>query len=522
MGRSQERKRIKKIVATFLKHGFNDPAEVRGALEELGPTFVKIGQILSTRPDIIPESYILEFQKLQDDVKPEPFDAIKGIIEHELNGSIDELFLEFDDKPMASASIAQVHTAMLKGGSRVVVKVQRPFVKQTMMEDLVLLKKASRILKFRSQMSVIDPVQVVEELEYTFKEEMDFLNEANNIKEFYENNKDIKYITCPQVFDQYTTSNLLVMEYIDGIKIDRVDELVDEGYDIDDIATKLTQNYLKQIFEDGFFHGDPHPGNILISDKKIAYIDFGMMGELSRTNRDKFNEFLYGVATRNMNLITQSVLKIGIKKGRVDTRKFYSDIEQIYNNYIDMSLYSINIPEMLDEVMKACRNNNIALPRDITMMVKGILTIEGVISKLSPDTDVMSIIAPYIKTQMSKDKDYRQEILDYFEALYNFNKSGLKMPKKLLELINGILAGKLKIQMEHVNLEKNINDLNKMANRVVFGMIVSSLVIGSSIVINANAGPKIYGMPAIGLIGYLGAAVMGIWLLISIIRSGRM
>lgn len=529
MIKNKERERIKEIVSVFIKHGIKegitnitDPVRVRRAIEELGPTFVKIGQILSTRPDIIPESYIYEFQKLQDNVRPEHFGEIKSVVESHLQGDINELFTAFDETPIASASLAQVHLATLKSGEKVVVKIQRPKARDTMLSDIKILRRLTMFMKFTPQGHVINPEEVVDELMQATRNELDFLNEAQNIKKFHANNKEVKCITCPRVYDEYTTSNVLVMEYISGIKIANLDELDRQGYDLKDIALKLANNYLKQIFEDGFFHADPHPGNILIRDKKIVYIDFGMMGTLSQGVLRKFNNVLLGLATKNIDAITQNILKIGIKKGNVDYKKVYSDIEEIYNNYAEESLYDIDLPRMLDEVFKACRKNNIAMPREVTMFIKGLMTIEGVVRKLEPDINVMDITIPYAKSQILKKRDYKQDMVEQLDNLYSLSKTGLKIPVKFLELINSALAGKLKVQMEHTNLENSVNELNKMVNRIVFALIIASLIIGSSLVINADAGPKMFNISIFGFVGFAGTGILGLWLLISILRSGKM
>ncbi|MCR4436624.1 MAG: AarF/ABC1/UbiB kinase family protein [Clostridiales bacterium] len=525
----KKRERVKEIVAVFIKHGvkdgirnINNPSQIREALEELGPTFVKIGQILSTRPDMLPESYIQEFQKLQDDVTPENFDVIKGIVEKELNGAIEDLFLTFDRQPIASASLAEVHTATLKSGEKVAVKIQRPGVREVMMTDIAILKRLAGIIKYTPQGSVLNPKEVVEELWLSLKKELDFLNEAENIKRFYEYNQDVKSITCPKVFDEYTTSNILVMDFIDGIKIDNIELLSSQGYDLKDIVLKLSNNYFKQVFEDGFFHADPHPGNIMIKDNKIAYIDFGMIGTLSKPIRDKLGTFFFSMATRDMDAMTQSVLKIGIKKGSIDVKRLYSDIEEIYNKYIEASLYDINLTQLLDEIFKASRRNNLVMPKDITLLSKGIMTLEGVIAKIYPEINIMDVAVPYAKAMVLKKSDYKQDIVEQLENLYTLSKSGLKIPLKLLELINSALSGKLKIQLEHIYLEKSVGELNKMVNRMVFGIIVSSLIIGSSLVIRLETGPKMFDISVFGMVGYIAAVIIGLWLLISIFRSGRM
>jgi ubiquinone biosynthesis protein len=237
----------------------------------------------------------------------------------------------------------------------------------------------------------------------------------------------------------------------------------------------------------------------------------------------EFTTLLYSVATRDLELMTRSILKIGIKKGAtIDTKKLHSDIEEIYNTYMDASFYDINIPQLMDEVFKTCRKNNIVMPAELTMLLKGLMTLEGVVAKIAPELDIMDIATPYVKKQMLKKRNLKQDFLENMGNLYTVSKVGLKLPIKLHELMNSVLAGKLKVQIEHTTLEKSMYQLSKMANRIVFGLIVSSLIIGSSLVINANVGPKIFDISILGLIGYIGAAITGLWLLISILRSGMM
>lgn len=274
-------KRLREIVSVFVKHGIknelSNPKQLRLALEELGPSFIKIGQILSTRADILPMEFITELQNLQDNVKPEDFKVMKEVIESGLNRPIDEVFMEFDEKPIASASLAEVFKARLKTGERVAVKVQRPFVKEKMLSDIRILKKLAPFINLTSPTKeIIDIREIVDELSDATIKELNFLKEMDNIVRFSENNKHIKYLTCPKVYKEYCTQRILVMDYIEGIKIDNIKRLKEEGYDIQDIAIKLTYNYFKQVFEDGFFHADPHPGNILIHNNTIGYLDFGL------------------------------------------------------------------------------------------------------------------------------------------------------------------------------------------------------------------------------------------------------
>lgn len=526
MSEINERKRIREIISVFVKHGMKkgkmNPEKARQALEELGPTFVKIGQILSTRPDILPDEYIHELEKLQDSVKPEKYEDIKVIVEKELGKPIKDLFSNFDPYPIASASIAQVHLACTKNGEKVVLKIQRPNVKETMLNDISLLTRLTKIGKFVSQKHVIDFQEMVDELGQTMKQELDFSSEVKNIERFHQNHEKVKYIICPKVYKEYTTSNILAMEYINGIKVNNIDMLTKKGYNLKDIAKKLSNNYIKQIFKDGFFHADPHPGNLFICDKRIAYIDFGMMGVLDKGMKNKLNDLLYAAATRDIEALTGAVLKIGIKKGEVHIKTLYSDIEEIYNKYVQESLQDIDFPQLLDEMFHVSKKNNIAMPKNMTLFLKGIMTIEGVVAKLDPGMDIMDVAIPYIKEYVILKRNYKEDIIEQLENLYQLSKYGLKIPIKSLELINSILAGKLKVQIEHKNLEESIHALSKMTNRIVFALIMSAIVVGSSLVITANVGPKIYGMSFFGLIGYLSAGIMGIGLLILILKNEKM
>ncbi|WP_040213000.1 ABC1 kinase family protein [Clostridium polynesiense] len=526
-----ENRRIREIASVFIKYGMKeglksitDPSKLRMAFEELGPTFVKIGQILSTRPDILPKEYIKEFQKLQDNVKSEPYDNVKAIVEENLRCSLQEVFLSFNEKPEASASLAVVHKGVLKNGDEVVVKVQRPGVRETIMRDISVLRRLSSLAKIMPQREVIDAKSIINEISEAVNKELDFTIEAENMENFREKNKGIQCIYCPKIYKQYTTTKILVMEYVKGIKIDDIDSLEKDGYDLEDISKKLINNYLKQIFEDGFFHADPHPGNILIGGGKIVYLDFGLVGTIDKGLRDRFLEFLYGIASRNVDTMMYSILKIGIQKGEINKKKLYSDIESIYNTYIETNLSHIDIKGMMEQIFNVCRNNNIAIPKNVTMMIKGLITIEGLVEKINPYLNIMDIAVPFVKQQMMKNKDFKEDFVESIEDLYLLSKSGVKLPIKFLELINTTLSGKLKFQLhlENSELQKGINDLNKMVNRMIFGLIVASIIVGSAIIINSNSGPKILGISVFGAIGYLGAGIMGLWLLYSIFRSGNM
>ena len=526
MDNNYTKKRFREIVSVSIKHGFKngigDPKELRLVLEELGPTFVKIGQILSTRPDILPLEYIDEFQKLQDDVSAGDFHVMKEVVESELNGSIEDIFGSFKEVPIASASLAEVYLARLKTGEEVVVKVQRPFVRQKMLSDIQILKKLAPFINFTATREIVDMKEVIEELSTAAEKELDFIEEMENIIKFSENNKYVKFITSPKVYKDYCTDKVLVMEYISGIKIDNIHQLIKEGYDLHDIATKLTYNYFKQVFEDGFFHADPHPGNIFIHENTIGYIDFGLMGNLNLSLRKKLNQVLEGAATKDINLMTKSIIKVGIKKGPIDINRLYNDIEIMYDTYIDESIHDYDLPQILEEVMVVCKKNNINMPHSITLLIKGMMTLQGVLAKIDKDLTIIDVAMPYFKEQIVKNRFKNMDLTEIGGFLYSSIKSTLELSTKTLSLINTGLEGRLKLNLELKNMDENFNEINKMVNRLIFAIIIAGLLVSSSLVINANIGLKVHGISAIGIVGYLGAGAAGLLLLISIFKSGKL
>jgi ubiquinone biosynthesis protein len=526
MENNYTRLRFKEIISVAIKHGLKNgvgnPLDLRLVLEELGPTFIKIGQILSTRSDIFPKEYILELEKLQNNVKPEDFNVMKKIIEENLNGNISDIFLDFQITPLASASLAEVYLAKLKTGEEIVLKVQRPLAKEKILADIRILRKLSPFIKFTTKNEFFNIDEVIEEIQSATEKELDFLNEKENIKKFNLNNKDIKYIKNIKIYERYCTSNMIVMEYVDGIKIDHISELAKNGYDTREVAKKLTFNYFKQIFEDGFFHGDPHPGNILVHNNKIGFIDFGLMGNLNLGLKKKFNLFLEGVATNNVDLMTSSILSIGTKKDDIDINKLYQDINLLYNTYINESMYEYDLAQILEEIIITCRKNKISMPKDVIFLTKGIVTLQGVLAKIDKDLNIMDIAIPYFKNKIIEEKlkDFDLNLLG--GKVLSVGNSFLDLPLKLLQLIDRGLEGRLKLNLQFKNIDENFNEINKMVNRVTFSIIVAGLLVSSSLVINANAGLKIYGISAIGIVGYLGAGLAGFWLLISILKSGKL
>ncbi|WP_461207434.1 ABC1 kinase family protein [Clostridium sp. DL1XJH146] len=525
--------RLRKIVKTFAYYGFGylvnskftknnkSPENLRKAFEELGPTFIKIGQILSTRPDILPEDYIKELSKLQDSAKEESFEDINSVFKEEFNKNINECFDAFDPIPIASASIAQVHRAKLHGND-LIVKIQRPNIEEKMKQDISILYRILNLTKAKFNDSLINPIHALDELRKSTKNELNFIHELDNQVQFKSLNIDISYIYVPNIIYKFSGKKVLSMEYIAGEKIDNVSSLRKKGYNLKDLSKKLVFSYLKQIFEDGFFHCDPHPGNIIVSKEKLCFIDFGLVDSLSPALRKSLNKMIFAFAYKDIDELISVIMSIGIKKGYVNRNKLYEDIDYLMDSYLSTSLSNIKISTLLKEVFDAAKRNNIGVPREFTMLLRGLVIIEGVVAKLSPDLKILDIAIEYIK---EKNSTSLLESFDFNDSLLKFisiSKDSISLPSKLSELANNLIKGRTKIQLDHNNLNEPIKELNKMVNRLVSALILSSMIIGSSLIINSNIGPKVFDISFIGITGYLIAAIFGFWLLISIIRSGRL
>lgn len=523
--------RFKEIVKVLAFYGFgflvdnkikkqeSDPENLRKAFEELGPTFIKIGQILSTRPDILPPEYINELVKLQDNASPESFKDINEVFKAEFKRDIEDMFLYFEKTPLASASIAQVHNAILKDGRAVIVKIQRPDIERKIHLDISILYKILKLTKARFKDALIDPKEALDEILASTKMELDFRNEAKNIKNFTELNKDVACVYAPFVVDEYSCKKVLTLEKIDGYKIDNIDILLKEEYDLKDISKKLALSFLKQVFKDGFFHADLHPGNLLIREGKICFIDFGIVGNLEKGLRDSLNEAIIAVAYQDINKLIGVFMSIGVKKGYIDRNQLYEDIDYLFANYLHTSFENLNISLVLQEVFDVAKRNNIQLPKELTLVIRSFVILEGVITKISPETKILDIAIPYVRSNSIK---FDINLTETLLKTYIFTKDSYKIPSKLIEVSDSILSGRAKVQLEHKNLDRPLTELNRMVNRMVFGLVVSSTIVGSSLILNSDIGPRVYGVSAIGVLGFFIAAIAGLWLLISILRSGMM
>lgn len=529
----KSRERFQEIIGVFISYGFGyifdskvtksqkSPENLRKAFEKLGPTFIKIGQILSTRSDILPEVYINELIKLQDSVAEEEFDVIKDVFEKSLNRRLRETFIFFEEKSMASASIAQVHYGILKDGSGVIVKIQRPDIYEKMKMDIAILRKILAFTKAGSNIELVNPMDILNELEVTTEQELNFTREKENILTFKKNNEKVKSVYAPYVLEELCSRKVLTMEYIDGFKINNLSKIDANGYDRKDIAKKLALCYCKQIFKDGFFHGDPHPGNLLIYRDKICFIDFGIMGQLDEAMQEWLNKVIIAVATGDKRKITDFIVAIGIKRGKIDTAILYEDVSYMFETYMTTSLKNIRISVLLNEVFNIAKKNKIQLPKELVILLRGLLILEGVITELDPTINIASLVTSFIKSKGKGEVLKQLESEQLYLTAYSVIRDLIRLPNKTVETLDTIVSGRGQLNLNIRKLEEVIVHLSNMVNRIVAAVLISALVLGSSFIISSNSGPIYKGVSMIAIVGYVIAALFSIGLLYNIAKEKK-
>ena len=450
--REKSGKRLGEIIQVLRRneivHGLN-PERLARILEELGPTFIKIGQLLSTRSDILPKDYAEALKKLQNSIEPISYEEVAEQIEETYGQPLEEVFPYFDHTALGSASIAQVHEARFADGTDVVVKVQRPHIYELMGRDIMLLKKACRLLKYTPVNELVDLQGVLDEMWTVAQEEMDFLNEAANLEKFYELNEEVAFITCPKLYREYTTRNIIVMENIIGFSVDDKTALEENGYDLSDIGDKLADNYIKQIIEDGYFHADPHPGNLKIRDGKIVYLDMGMMGTLSETERKLVGDAVSGVAKRDIPVCVDAVLGLGKFHKRPDRRRLYRDLETLISGYGSQDLGSLELSRIFEDMIQIMKDNGIEIPSTLTMLMRGLTTMEGVVADLSPDTNIIEIFGARVSASLLKDLNLQERVKNEVISILKGLHKSAEIPTLLSNALESILKDEMYIGMEH-------------------------------------------------------------------------
>lgn len=489
---------------------------IRMACEELGTTFVKLGQILSNRSDILPKDIIEELKKLQNNVKPFDEKEALAIVEQELQKPINEAFQSFDTTPKASASISQVHIAVLKTGEKVAIKIKRPNIEENILNDIEIITWLSSILeKYNEEFALIRPEKLIKAFKNQLLQELDFNFEKNNtikFQKFFKNNKNIK---IAKIYEEYSTKNILTMEYIEGIKISDISP-DDTKYDRKKLVSIGVDCVLEQIFKLGFFHADPHPGNLMALDNNVlCFLDFGMIGFIPPTSKEAFSSLIMSINNADYINLSKAVLDLCDHSEIQNMEDFNMAIFMLINKYIDMPLENINIEDIFNELISIIREFRLMLSGNIMLLIKSLIVLEGVGRDLDKDLKLVEHIKPfafkYVKEQLKPDnllKQSRNVINDYFHVLKN-------VPSDLGEVINLMRKGNIRIQLEHKKLETLANTLDSLGDRLSYSIVLASLIISSGLIIATKMPPLIHGISLVGLVGFLLSGIMGFIMIIS-------
>ncbi len=524
LSRKTRTRRLKEIYSILRKHHFLrgfTPEVFRAVLEDLGPSFVKIGQTLSTRSEILPKAYCDELAKLQMECDPLPFEQILDAIDDIYGDRRSEVFSFIDSTPLGSASLAQVHKARLVSGETVAVKIQRPGVKATMAQDIDIMRTVARTAsRFMKDEQMLDMREVVEELWATFLEETDFAREAENLQEFAQRNEQVAFIDCPKVYPELCSEYVLVMEYVDGIPILAVDRLRAAGYDLGEIGEKILDNYATQILDHGFFHADPHPGNLLIRNGKIVYIDLGIMGRLSARDRAGFGGIIQAVGMGNSKELKDALMSFAVSKdsAAIDHARFLADLDVLLNDYGSCDVADIDIGQFLNDVLQLTRSCKVTLPSSITSVSRGIVTLEGTIASFIPNENVISIINAHIQRTKDPAEELTAAMEDLALALRSSTRGALEASQYSGETLKMLTRGQLKVNMEVIGSEAPLSRLGVIMNRLTMGIIIAGLFIGSSMISLSTMEPRLLGVPILAFFGYLGAAILSVWVVVDIRR----
>jgi len=499
------------------------PERFRLALQELGPLFVKLGQILSTRPDITPKNFITELEKLQNQISPVTAEEARGVVEAELGKTINEVFSTFEDIPIAAASLSQVHRAVLATGEIVAVKVQRPGIKEIMDVDLEILHDLVVITgsQFR-RFGITNAVGLVEEFSQNLKREYDFRREANNMQRFSDNFKDDQSVHVPKVYHELSTECLVVMEYIDGIGVSEIEKLETARYDRSLIARRCADLFLTSTLEHGFYHADPHPGNVLIMPGNvICLLDFGLMGLASSRQREKLAGFIYEIWRQDERRVAKSLLQIVQATDLIDEDAFERDVGYMIQEYTYLPATELKIGSLLNMLRQLLVTHKLSFPTQLVWLLKVLATSEAIIVQLGVDFDMVEYARQNGQKLLKKRFSPLRQARDYSSTLLDFWELIKELPYEAKHIFYQLSEGLLKVKVEHVGLEPLRRSVERASNRLALAFIVAALLVGSSFSLAANISPIVGGMPFISFIGYIIAVVLGILLLISILRKPR-
>ncbi len=492
------------------------PRRLRHMLEDLGPMFVKMGQILANRSEILPQEFCDELRRLRTEVDPVPFAVVNECLRAEYGRPLEEIFEHIDRKPLGSASLAQVHRARLVTGEDVAIKVQRPGAQQVMAQDIDIMRAIVRhASKFVPSAQVVDLGGVVEELWQAFREETNFLMEARNLDDFYRYHEGVHGISCPRSYLPYCTEHIVVMDYVDGISIADPEALVAAGYNLKKLGAKIVEDYSTQVLDDGFFHADPHAGNIIVNDGVIYFIDLGMVGRMSSHDRSIVKDMVFSVAQGDVPKLKDSLMRFAVTRGdssELDHSTFLSDLDFIVADFAGLDLSDLDIGEFLTSLISLARKNDVELPSVVTMFARGMVTLEGLLSEYMPDVNMIEIISAHIANEKSSYQRLREATEELGSASMRAVRGQLEMAEQLGLASRMLTRGQLKVNTQVLGSEQVLRHVGGIVDRLSMSIVIAGLFIGSSVVYYAKIEPVIFGIPVIGFLGYASALVLALGL----------
>ncbi|TML40537.1 MAG: hypothetical protein E6G25_04120 [Actinobacteria bacterium] len=526
-----ERHRLTDLVPWIGRDGSVETPTDRGRrlremLDELGPTFVKFGQLLSTRPDIVPPDVVLELQKLQDDVRPIPFADVERVISEELGITIEQAFLEFDEQPTAAASIGQVHHAVLPNGERVAVKVQRPNAPRQIESDISLLYQAARLAKERVRaLDFIDAEQVVDEFARSIRGELDYRAEARNAEAFRRNFAGQADVKIPRVHWTYTRRRVLVLELLQGVQVADLDlASLGEG-ERRELAYRIAETWMTMIFRHGFLHGDPHPANIFVLDggAAVGLVDFGQVGKLTDEDMSKLTGLFIDAANERVDAMPRRLAELGVRYPREREEEFTDELRDVYYRYYGVSLAEIDPLQVIREAFELIYRLNLRLPTRFVLLDKAIATLASVGAELYPDFNVFEVAKPYARNLMIERFSPERILSRAQKESSEFVRIAATMPYQVHDFLEQIRDGQIEVGFVHKGLDDFMHKVDVAFNRLVVALIVVGGLIGSSLIgIFAKHGPFVFGVNFLSFLGFLLSGALGIWLLWGVIRSGRL
>jgi ubiquinone biosynthesis protein len=523
-GRSAE----ERLAGVAAEHGAASARgqHLREVLDELGPTFVKFGQLLSTRPDVVPPDIVVELRGLQDDVRPFPFEQAERVIEEELGNTLERLFLDFEPAPVAAASIGQVHRATLPNGRRVAVKVQRPGAPRQIEADLGLLYQAARLVRERIRaLDFVDTRQLVDEFARSIRKELDYRQEARNAQSFHRHFAGNPHVHVPKVYWQYTRPRVLTLEWIDGIQLADVDLMGLTLEERRDLAYRITEAWMTMIFRHGFFHGDPHPANILLPVEAgvIGLVDFGAAGTLTDDDMSKLTGLFIDAANENIEQLPKRLGDLGVRYPKEREAEFLAEIRELYYRYYGASLSEVDPIQVIREGFQLIYSMNLHLPARFLLLDRTIATLGSVGAELYPDFNVFEVASPYARDLMLERfaphrvvRRARRDAIRYAQVL-------AEAPYQFHDFMEEIRDGQIEVGFVHKGLDEFMGKLDVAFNRLVIALIVVGGLIGSSLIgIFATAGPQVLGVNILSVLGFVLSGALAVWLLWGVIRSGRL